>query len=187
MWFFTGGCHYSGGCRRFEHVCRACPVLRSSAPADFSTVNQLGKLRVVRRSRVVVVAISRWLAERASDSSILADCPIHVIQPGVDVDTFSPVSRSMARRALGLPQDTALLGFVALDADGESRKGAGILRASLAQVLPGRDVALVTVGRKSSLLEQGVPADRLIQIGELNSDEHLRGSSNLEGHDTVSA
>ena len=29
MWSFTGGCHYSAGCQRYQDACGACPQLRS--------------------------------------------------------------------------------------------------------------------------------------------------------------
>ena len=36
MWAFTGGCHYSDGCKRYKSSCGKCPQLCSDKESDFS-------------------------------------------------------------------------------------------------------------------------------------------------------
>ena len=40
MWSFTGGCHYTLGCNKFEKTCHKCPQLNSKISYDLSTFNQ---------------------------------------------------------------------------------------------------------------------------------------------------
>ena len=43
MWPFTGGCHYTLGCNKFENTCHKCPQLKSNMNYDLSTFNQMRK------------------------------------------------------------------------------------------------------------------------------------------------
>lgn len=36
MWAFTGGCHYSSGCKKYSTECENCPSLKFSSENDFS-------------------------------------------------------------------------------------------------------------------------------------------------------
>jgi glycosyltransferase involved in cell wall biosynthesis len=81
--WYTGACHHSFECSRYELTCRSCPQLRrgakwlasheharAAAAAKFST------------PWVTVVAPSRWVAQRARSSSILEGMQVvHVPNP----------------------------------------------------------------------------------------------------------
>lgn len=81
MWNMTGICHYSQGCGRFEGECGYCPLIAKPlrCASDMSR-------RVWRRKRetygrlpgLTFVAVSRWLADQASKSSLLGrrECPV---------------------------------------------------------------------------------------------------------------
>jgi glycosyltransferase involved in cell wall biosynthesis len=131
MWTFTGGCHYDDGCGRYVEACGRCPVLGSSRQADLSSWVLRRKRRAWRGLPITLVAPSRWLAERASASSLFRDRPVRVIPNGLDLAWFQPVEPGLARRLLGLPPDRSYLLFGALDPGGERRKGFGLLQPAL--------------------------------------------------------
>ena len=39
MWGFTGGCHYTAGCQRYQEACGACPQLRSNRDGRSQSVS----------------------------------------------------------------------------------------------------------------------------------------------------
>ena len=66
----------------------------------------------------VVEAADRLVANTSGEARQLVDlydadpAKVRVVEPGVDLDTFSPGDRAAARRAVGLPADAVVLLFV---------------------------------------------------------------------------
>ena len=96
MWPFTGICHHSMECRRYEAVCGSCPYLHGQSPSnpeppeinlkkDLSTKVQRHKGRLYGDCNIKFVAVSNWLAGRARASSLLKDQQVTVIP-----NPFSP-------------------------------------------------------------------------------------------------
>lgn len=131
MWPFTGGCHYTGGCTRYQGGCGACPQLRSRDTDDLSRRVFERKRESWRDVDIRPVPISTWLADHARASPLLGDRPIEVIPNGVDTDVFSPMARDAARRAWNLPDDRRLILFGALNATQDARKGYPQLREAI--------------------------------------------------------
>lgn len=127
MWPFTGGCHYSGGCRRYEERCGRCPLLVSRMERDLSRIVWSSKRRYWQAGEITIVSPSRWLAQCASRSCLFRKCRIEVIPTGVDTTVFKPVPRVGARSLLGLPMDKKLVLFGAADASGDERKGGNLM------------------------------------------------------------
>lgn len=123
MWAFTGGCHYSTGCRRYEGPCGRCPQLRSETGNDVSHVTWRRKRQAWRGLNLTLVPISNWLANCVRRSMLLSEYPQEVIPNGLDTARFSPVSRDQARATWGLARDKRYILFGAIDAFRDKRKG----------------------------------------------------------------
>lgn len=123
MWAITGGCHYSGACRRYEVSCGFCPQLRSDKERDISRVMWQRKRRAWRNLDLTLVPISTWLADCVRRSRFLPDCPIEVIPNGIDTQVFHPVPKAEAHAAWGLTGDRRYILFGALGALQDQRKG----------------------------------------------------------------
>jgi len=174
MWAFTGGCHYDGGCGRWEGSCGACPVLGSKRDADLSRLLWAWKRRRWAGLHLTAVAPSRWLAECARRSSLFRDVRVEVIPNGLDLEIHKPVDRAAARHALGLPQDKRLIVFGAMSATSDARKGFQHLAPALSRAagaLSGT-AELVVLGAEapSRPPELGLPAHYL---GELADDRAI--------------
>jgi len=128
---FTGGCHYSAGCRGFESDCRNCPILGPLLPIlDASWVHRRKRKYYPRIA--AVIAPSRWLTRCAEASSIFRGSSFHTIPNSVDIKTFSPGSKPQARRALGIDPEAKFVAlFGASNADKDKRKGIHLLRDAL--------------------------------------------------------
>jgi len=135
MWGFTGGCHYSEGCDRYRDACGRCPQLPSGRERDVSRWVWWRKARAWRHWPVVVVSPSRWLAERAQQSSLLSGLPVHVIPHGLDLALYRPVERNRARALLRIPEDgRRLVVFGAISAAADRRKGFDLFGQAIARL-----------------------------------------------------
>ncbi|OUC13633.1 MAG: glycosyl transferase [Alkalinema sp. CACIAM 70d] len=135
MWAFTGGCHYSDGCDRYEQTCGACPKLSSSKKRDLSYWIWQRKQRAWQQLSLTVVTPSRWLAQCAAQSSLLKHSRIEIIPYGLDLQRYRPYDRdddrAIVRQILNLPLDVPLILFGAADATRDRRKGFHVLQAAL--------------------------------------------------------
>jgi glycosyltransferase involved in cell wall biosynthesis len=144
-WAFTGGCHYHDTCSRFTTGCGSCPVLGSHEPADLSRLLQRRKLSALVRSQAVVITPSRWLQARLAATAAGGRVRSVVIPNVMDRGLFRITDRSAARQRLGLPVDTPIIVFAALQ-QADRNKGADLLAAALKQLPPGITPTLVTAG-----------------------------------------
>ncbi|MGI0492177.1 glycosyltransferase family 4 protein [Alkalinema pantanalense CENA528] len=135
MWAFTGGCHYSDGCDRYEQTCGACPKLNSQKPRDLSRWIWRRKQRAWQRLNLTIVTPSCWLAQCAAQSSLLKPYRVEIIPYGLDLQRYRPYDRdddrAMVRKILNLPLDVPLILFGAADATRDRRKGFHVLQAAL--------------------------------------------------------
>jgi len=127
MWAFTGGCHYSDGCERFQQDCGNCPQLNRISKNDFSRSILRRKKKSWADLDITIVAPSNWLAECAKKSSLFKDRRIEVIHNGLDLNLFKPVDKTTARRIWDLPMDRKLILFGAMSATSDHRKGFDLL------------------------------------------------------------
>lgn len=147
MWAFTGGCFYSGGCRRFEGSCGFCPILGSRRDADWSRAIHATKVQEWEGSRFAVVTPSHWLGEEARRSSLLGLRRIQVIANGLDLKLFRPGDRERARGHLGISLESKVLVFSAMSASSDPRKGFDRLLQVLARLLRTHgDVVMLVMG-----------------------------------------
>ncbi len=123
MWPFTGGCHYTAGCEKYQQACGACPQLRSSYELDLSRMIWRHKHRHWRDLDLWLVPISQWLGDCAAASPLLGRYPVTIIPNGLDISTFNPTDRSLARAQWNLPQNRPIAVYGAINATRDPRKG----------------------------------------------------------------
>jgi glycosyltransferase involved in cell wall biosynthesis len=131
MWPFTGGCHYSGGCNRYEDQCGFCQQLKSNLQWDLSCLVLKLKKKYFQCKNLTIVAPSNWIANCASKSAIFKNLKIEVIPTGVDTATFKPFPKKQARNFFKLPKDRKLVLFGAINSINDTRKGADLLIETL--------------------------------------------------------
>lgn len=139
LWPFTGGCHYSGGCRGFEAHCGTCPCLGSQSATDLSSYGYRLRASAYSALDLTIAAPSRWIAEEARASSLFGDKRIEVVPTGIDVEIFRPYDKARARSSLNLPMDRRIVLFGALGATEDPRKGYKQLQQSLHRLADNSD------------------------------------------------
>ncbi len=134
MWPFTGHVAYSYDCERWRHGCGSCPYLTEYPllRRDTSALLWRWKRSVYSRSRLTVVAPSRWIGQLAAESPLLGRFPQRWIPNGVDLETFAP-GRERARAELGVGGGRPVLLFSAPDL-ADRRKGRAVLDEALGRL-----------------------------------------------------
>jgi len=131
MWAFTGGCHYSGNCRRYEEKCGKCLVLNSNKLKDLSWKLLSRKKKVFKDLNLTIVTPSNWLANCAKKSSLFSNNKIEVIPYPIDTKIFKPIDREKARGVLNLPEEKFLILFGISPNASIERKGINYLIEAL--------------------------------------------------------
>lgn len=116
MWCLTGICHHSLGCDRYMQECGCCPLLHSSRERDLSHRVWRRKERLYDSVPVTFVAVSRWLADRCRESSLLGDRDVRVIPNAFPIDSFVTEPRGEQTVLRGdFDRDIILMGAARLD------------------------------------------------------------------------
>jgi glycosyltransferase involved in cell wall biosynthesis len=146
MWAFTGHVAYSYDCDRWKHGCGSCPYLGEYPALSRDTTAALWRWKdeVYRRSRLTIVAPSRWIERLARESPLLSRFPVRRIPNGIDLERFRPVGRDEARDRLGLPSNGPVVLFSAPDVS-DRRKGGAVLNEAL-EHLHGEHFQLLVAG-----------------------------------------
>lgn len=121
MWPFTGGCHISMGCSKYENSCGSCPQLGSKLNYDFSHLIYKSKLTCYP-SDIVIVGISNWISNCAKESSIFRANRIETISNNVNTDLFYPIDKNIARKKLKLGKTYRII-LLGAEVVGEPWKG----------------------------------------------------------------
>lgn len=171
----TGGCHFPAGCSKFQNNCTSCPQLRCDH-FDFPAAALRDQIELIDATSMTVIAPSHWIAEQARLSALLGEkSRIEYIPNGVDVNIFSPRSRTEARAALGLALDGTYILFGA-DQTKEKRKGF----ESLARVLgeAAQDPRFINAGARVLWVGEPPAGEAfndipLIQLGRIPQEERM--------------
>jgi glycosyltransferase involved in cell wall biosynthesis len=110
-WAFTGGCHHPNDCKGYLSGCGNCPQLCSRDSQDISHASMLRKQAAYVQMDLTVVAPSHWLAQLAASSPLFDRKSIEVIPNGLDLQTFKPVDKGMAKNYFGLEPDYPVILF----------------------------------------------------------------------------
>ncbi|WP_017303053.1 glycosyltransferase family 4 protein [Spirulina subsalsa] len=171
MWSFTGHCAYSYDCDRWKIGCGHCPypqeypeITTDHTPWEWKLKNWL-----YQQSNLTIVTPSHWLAQQVKQS-LLKHCHLEVIPYGIDLDTYQPISPSLARTALGINHYKNVLLF-GVENLSYRRKGADLLIDALEKLPPTlkQETVLLTFGNSSDKIAQivGIPN---VNLGYIESD-----------------
>lgn len=86
------------------------------------------------RSPMNIITPSHWLAECARSSALMRDWDITVIPNTLDVCTYKPIPKALAREVLCLPMNAKLVLFGAIRGTASPHKGWDLLQPALAKI-----------------------------------------------------
>lgn len=114
MWAFTGGCHHSGDCNRFQINCGQCKFVKQPEHWDLSHKLWAKKAVEFDSNNLKIITCSQWLKEKAAGSTILYAREVVHIPNAIDTQVFKPGDKVQARIKLGLDLHKTYLLFVAM-------------------------------------------------------------------------
>jgi glycosyltransferase involved in cell wall biosynthesis len=174
---FTGGCHVRYSCANYQQECGQCPLLKNPSPHDLSHRIWLKKQKAYRDLQLNIIAPSNWMANSVKESKLLGSRPVQVIPNTLDTQIFKPLSKSDARRKLGLPADKFILMSGFMPSRKDMHKGTPYLLEAFSILLrdykiePG-DMELVIFGNRD---EKNVPefGMKTTFLGTIAEEEEL--------------
>lgn len=173
MWLFTGGCHYTDSCMRYQDMCGKCPMLSSNVENDISRKQFLRKEKTYGQlQNLTVVGLSEWLRNSAASSKLLQYQNVVNLPNPIDINLFKPIHKDQARKRLNLPLNKKLVLFGAMSSISDSRKGFEMLKLSLGK-LKTEGVELVVFGN-SNTPSQNDFGLKTHYLGKINNDHTLR-------------
>jgi glycosyltransferase involved in cell wall biosynthesis len=144
----TGGCDYPGGCERFTNACGACPMLDSKEENDYS--RKIFRMRQAAYGtrlpeNFAFVVNSRWTLDNIKRSWLAKGVRAELVHLALDQNVYQPGNRAVAREALGIGADEAVICFGAHDM-GYKHKGGAQLAEALAGLKSNASIHLLTMG-----------------------------------------
>ncbi|AEX85585.1 glycosyltransferase [Marinitoga piezophila KA3] len=131
MWPFTGGCHYSSSCRKYEEKCGNCPILKTNNENDITRKIWNEKNKILKDLDITVITCSNWLGECAKKSSLFKEKNIYVVPNVLDNKIFKPIDKSFAREVLNLDKNRKYISFGAMNSTSDPRKGWKYLKEAI--------------------------------------------------------
>jgi glycosyltransferase involved in cell wall biosynthesis len=164
---FTGGCHYTNGCKNYESQCKNCPQLGTYQNGKLALEGQIAKYEALKDKNLHIITPTKWLQGIAEKSFVLQNAKsFQTISNGIDTDKFFPVDKNTAKKALQLPENEFVICFGA-EKISTQRKGLHLLVQVLA-LLQQQNIKfhLLTFGKNHELPTANYPHTHL---GEVNS------------------
>ena len=171
---FTGGCHYTEGCTKFETNCGSCPILKSDTEKDLSYKvfkKKKEALENVSKAKMSFTGISKWVTDEGKKSSLLKKHEGHYIPNIIDSQLYVPKDKEASRKKLNLPLDKKLILFGAIGAKTDPRKGYEYLAEAIEKI-DIKDIAAVTFGGKTKEV-QTIGNTVYYNFGFINDDQLL--------------
>jgi glycosyltransferase involved in cell wall biosynthesis len=100
MWPITSICHHSYECDKYQSECYECQFLKYPSISDLSVRIFRKKKYLYGNNKIYFVAVSKWLAEKASKSEIIRGQLVAVIPNAINIAHFNMIDRNDARSIL---------------------------------------------------------------------------------------
>lgn len=120
MWAFTGGCHSSGRCTRYQSGCHDCPQLEQD-PVGLPAAVLADKMQLLAGANLTIIAPSEHMAAFARQSQLFRSSRIEVMHHSIDTHIFQPIDKITAKQQLGLPPNARVIAFGSEDGQQRSK------------------------------------------------------------------
>lgn len=175
-WPFTGICHYSLDCQKYELECKGCPYLASNDEHDLSNKIFKKKLKYLSNLNLHIVSPSNWLGNSARKSKMFSLYPVTVIPNPINSDVFRVLEKDNCKDFLKLDLNTKYLLFGAVNSINDSRKGFNELIKALRifeQCSNPDNIQYLVFGNDSNPINNYGLKNQLNFLGSIKSDDKL--------------
>tara|TARA_B110000003_G_C16653522_1_gene535359 strand:- start:540 stop:1814 length:1275 start_codon:yes stop_codon:yes gene_type:complete len=130
---YTGGCHYTFGCKNYSESCSSCPQV-------INKLSWLPEFNLKARSKLKTIPISfvcpsNWIQSKLLSSKVFNKNlhRSHVIPNSINLSTFKPLETSLIgsiKKELGIEKDSICILFGSFSLE-DDRKGTELILNSL--------------------------------------------------------
>ncbi|MEP7323024.1 MAG: glycosyltransferase [Saprospiraceae bacterium] len=144
---FTGGCHYSGDCTKYETTCTECPqIIDTKQPMAANNYFEYKVAALKSSKNLAIVTPSTWLLNLSKKSFLFKDFPHYHIRHGFNTAIFTLLDRQVCRKKWGIPENKINLLFV-VHSSTAKMKGFDMLIQAL-DLIPGDRLHLTIAGKQ---------------------------------------
>lgn len=120
MWFFSGGCHQSFGCKKFEEICNDCHFFKSNILIDQARIGFNRKQKMYSNAlNLNFIGPSRMWQQLANSSKLTPENTTHFISNILDEEKFKPLNGNIQT----LPLNKYILLYGAMGGKSNQYKG----------------------------------------------------------------
>ena len=167
-WAFSGGIHLPSHSENLYPELLNKHLLRYPKSFNISEFIFLQKKKLWRNLDITIVSPSRWLATRASQSSVFKKEHIKVIPNPINTTIFKPRDKIFSRRKLELDLGNRYILFGAVNGLKDSNKGFKMLLKAI-KMLGNEDIKILSFGSQESSFSD----DKIIELGYIEDQEEL--------------
>ncbi len=181
MWAFCGSEHYVDSIEssRYINGYKKSEYLSGNAGIDIDRIVWKRKLKAWGGKKITIVTPSKWLTECARQSKLFnsENVRFKTIANTLDTNLYKPLDKSAFRDLLGIPANKVVIGFGALSAKQDRRKGFDLLESSLVELsvlisndptIEKQDIAFLIFGADG--VSENIEGFKTYSTGHLNDE-----------------
>jgi glycosyltransferase involved in cell wall biosynthesis len=178
---FTGGCHHSDGCTKFEMSCTICPQLKNTIDENYSeTILKIKQsaLSGINNSQIQITAPSKWLTDLSAKSTLFKRFRHQTIHNIINKSVFKVQDKAETRKKLKLPLDKQIVLFVSHDVS-NTRKGIDLLVKALSQFENNDALLICSVGSSPGNFDFTVPHIKMEYVNDEQTMAQLYSAADV--------
>lgn len=170
---YTAGCGYAFDCEKWKYGCGKCSQLHSGRPHAWLFDRTADEWKKMKSSfegfeNLTIVAVSKWLCNRAKQSPFFCNKKLVVIENGIDTENiFHPLDYKPLKIKLGLTNEKVVL-YVTPNFFNPTKGGEYVLQ--LAERFKSENVRFLIVGYQGS---KNILPDNVIPIAYIDDQKEL--------------
>lgn len=166
---FTGGCHYSNGCKKFQIDCSKCPLPKGSKNENISKSFLKIKMKAIKKYlNLEILCPSKWIEQQSTNNSIFKNFKHLNIPNGFDRKNFKPYKKDYERKILKLPTDKKIILFIS-ESILNKRKDFSYLQQALNMYQNKDNLSYCAIGS----LQQDLELKNIISFGKIEDENIL--------------
>ncbi len=176
QWAYTGICHYTSGCEKFEIQCFECQKLKFPKKKDISYKIFNQKKTWYENKNITLVGCSNWIANQAKKSNLSKHVNIVSIPNPIDTIVYYPKNKGEMKKLFNLPENKKYILFGACKVTDE-RKGFSYLKEAGEILLREKkllknELMIVVFGGNSNEVTSMLPFE-VYNVGYINNVEKM--------------
>ncbi|MCP3929873.1 MAG: glycosyltransferase, partial [Bacteroidetes bacterium] len=147
QWAFCGAEHYTLSEKDKRYIDKYLTTNRNRNEKGFDINRWTWKRKIKHwyNKPMTIVTGSNWLADCAKSSYLFKNKRVEVIPSGLDMNSYKPVDKKVARQILNLPMNKKLILFGSMGANIDKRKGFHLLQPALKYLKKNSNIDMATV------------------------------------------